>query len=151
MVIILAIEYSIKGLNFSTNLHYPAIYINVIHFHLFHSEEFLTSQQIYHNSEHKTQTIHKCMCVDINTQLHTREPSLSQPLAAGKEAGLRWKGDMRPEKEVGKMAKALSNAILNCNVRQVSGRKRLKHTALLQHSSYLAHHLLGVQWHWAEK
>lgn len=56
-------------------------------------------------------------------------------------------------REGGRTAKAQSNAIVNCIVRQVSGRKKkkLKHTALLRRSSFLAHHLLKEHWHWAGK
>lgn len=35
MVIILAIEYLIKGLNFSTNLDYPAIYISMLYIFIY--------------------------------------------------------------------------------------------------------------------
>lgn len=100
----------------------------------FHLEELFDTLSLQ-----KGCSTHMHVCLDTHT--HTEALSLSWVQGWWRRWLLKTRDEVGEKRRVGwEKAKVLSNAIVNCNIRQ-TGEKKLKHTALLEHSSYLAHHL----------
>lgn len=100
-------------------------------------------------TQHRIKSLKKS--IRVQKQTHSQKKcSLYLSSTFSEEASFWWNGERRRWGGRKKMAKAQSNATVNCIGRQVRARKKLKHTALLQHSCSLGRHLLREPWHWAE-